>query len=122
MPYTAKGMFLHSIGFNYIVHGKLAMLSQNSQTTHLKLRVIQGLKLLEGGQVHEKNTSRCIIYRKLSFDPLKRNFSACKFHSLIFIIFTGQVVVRQKVRYHFPSSPIFLQQTREKTVLTSCFP
>lgn len=30
------------------------MLSQKSETTHLKLRVIQGLKLLEGGQVYEK--------------------------------------------------------------------
>lgn len=50
--------------FNYIVHGKKAMLSQNSQTTHGKLRVIQGLKRLEGGQVHEKKP-QCIIYRKL---------------------------------------------------------
>lgn len=31
------------------------MLSQNnSQTTHLKLRVIQGPKHIEGGQVYEK--------------------------------------------------------------------
>lgn len=51
------------------------MLSQNSQTTHGKLRVIQGLKRLEGGQVHEKKP-QCIIYRKLSFDSLKRKFSA----------------------------------------------
>ena len=42
--------------FNYIVHGKKAILSQNSQSTHGKLRVIQGLKPLEGGQVHEKKT------------------------------------------------------------------
>lgn len=40
--------------FNYIVPGKKEMLSQKSETTHLKLRVIQGLKLLEGGQVYEK--------------------------------------------------------------------
>lgn len=49
-----------------------------------------------------KNTSKCIIYRKLSFDSLKRKFSAFLFYSSIFIIFTGQVSGMTEGEIWFP--------------------
>jgi len=53
MPYTAKGTFLHS------VRSLITLFMERKQcchrtVTHHKLRGSQGLKLLEGGQVHEK--------------------------------------------------------------------
>lgn len=75
------------------------MLPQNSQIIHLKLRVIQGLKLAEGGQVHEK-------FPQLHYlQEARLRFIKKKTQCLLVIIFTGQVSGKTDGEIRFPLLP-----------------